>query len=167
MKLNQLAPARGSAHKSKRLGRGLGSGKGKTAGRGTKGYKARSGASLGGFEGGQTPIHMRLPKRGFSNARFRKKFAIINLGRLQQAVDDKKLDPSQPITREVLLASGLLRRASTPVRLLGKGTLKTALTLEAAAASAEAKKAFEAAGGKLKLTAPKASPPPKPKQEGA
>ncbi len=147
MKLNELRPLPGSFHKSKRLGRGAGSGKGKTAGRGVKGYKARSGAKLNGFEGGQTPIHMRLPKRGFSNARFRTRAAIVNTGRLQKAVDDKKINPAEAVTAAILAGAGLVRRVKTPVRILGQGQITAALNIEASYASASARKMIEAAGG--------------------
>ena len=147
-KLNELAPREGSTKGRMRVGRGPGSGKGKTAGRGVKGQKARTGVSIGGFEGGQMPLHMRLPKRGFNNI-FRKDFAEVNLWRIAQAIEAKKLDPKKPIDGEALVAAGVLRRVKDGVRLLGSGELKTKVELSVHSASASARKAVEAAGGKL------------------
>ena len=148
MKLNELSPREGSVKKRMRVGRGPGSGKGKTAGRGVKGQKARTGVSIAGFEGGQMPLHMRLPKRGF-NSLNRKDFAEVNLWRLAQAIEAGKLDGSKPIDAEVLIASGVIRRKKDGVRLLGTGTAPKGLNLTIYSASSGARKAIEDAGGKL------------------
>ena len=150
MQLNELRDNEGATQARKRVGRGIGSGLGKTAGRGHKGQKARSGVAIKGFEGGQMPIHMRLPKRGFNNP-LRLKFSEVNLERLQRAIDDGKLDAKSPIDANALIAAGLVRRARDGVRLLGRGELKAKINLEVAGASASAVKAVEAAGGSVKL----------------
>ncbi len=150
MQLNDLKDKAGAIKARKRVGRGIGSGSGKTAGRGVKGQKSRSGVAIKGFEGGQNPIHMRLPKRGFNNP-LRLKFTETNLGKLQEAVDAGKLDSAAPITAEVLVAAGVIRRARDGVRVLGNGELKAKLQLEVAGATASAVKAVEAAGGSLKM----------------
>ena len=147
MKLNELKDNEGANKSRMRVGRGIGSGKGKTAGRGVKGQKSRTGVAIKGFEGGQMPLHRRLPKRGFTNI-FALDLNEINLTVLQAAVDAGKLDAKAPITVETLVAAGLLRRADDGVRVLG-GTVKSALTLEVAGASAPAVAAVEAAGGKV------------------
>ena len=159
MKLDALADNPGARHKAKRLGRGIGSGKGKTSGRGVKGQKARTGVSLNGFEGGQLPIYRRLPKRGFKNP-FRKVYAPLNLGRLAAAIAAGKLDPDAPISEESLQAAGLVRRDANGagVRLLAKGTIGRAVTITVAGASAAAIAAVQAAGGSVTLTRP-AEPP--------
>ena len=123
-KLNDIRDNEGSTKNRMRVGRGPGSGKGKTAGRGVKGQKARSGVAIAGFEGGQMPLHMRLPKRGFNNI-FRKEFAEVNLWRIAQAIEAKKLDPKKPIDADALIAAGVVRRVKDGVRLLGTGELKT------------------------------------------
>ena len=151
-KLNELSPREGSTKGRMRVGRGPGSGKGKTAGRGVKGQKARSGVAVHGFEGGQMPLHMRMPKRGFNNP-FAKKLAEVNFWRLEQAIAAGKLDPKKPIDAEALIAAGVIRRKLDGVRLLGKGELKSKLTLTVYSASAAAAAAVEAAGGKLTTTA--------------
>lgn len=148
MKLNQLAPAPGSRHAKKRVGRGIGSGLGKTAGRGHKGQKSRSGVSVTTFEGGQMPIYMRLPKRGFKNP-FRKVYAIVNLDRLETAIEAGKLDPGQPIDVGALEAAGLVNKRLAGVRLLARGTVGRALTIHVDSASKAAVAAIEAAGGKV------------------
>src|SRR3977135_3327189 len=135
MKLNQLSDNPGARKLRLRVGRGIGSGKGKTSGRGGKGQTARSGVAINGFEGGQTPLHRRLPKRGFSNKMFQKDYKVVNLGRLQQALDAGKLSAEGAVDAKGLVAAGVLRRAGDGVRLLAKGTLKAALTIEAAGAS--------------------------------
>jgi large subunit ribosomal protein L15 len=150
MQLNELKDNDGATSARKRVGRGIGSGLGKTAGRGHKGQKARSGVAIKGFEGGQNPIHMRLPKRGFNNP-LRLKFTEVNLDRLQAAIDEGKLDAGKVIDAEALVAAGLVRRARDGVRLLGRGELKSKVTLELAGASASAVKVVEAAGGSVKL----------------
>jgi large subunit ribosomal protein L15 len=136
------------------VGRGIGSGKGKTAGRGGKGQTARSGVSIGGFEGGQMPLVRRLPKRGFNNI-FAKDCSVINLGRIQKAIDDKKLNASETITYAVLLKANLISKAKDGVRLLAMGELKTKVTFEVAGASASAIKAVEGKGGSVKVIEPK------------
>jgi large subunit ribosomal protein L15 len=150
MRLNELKDQDGATKAKKRLGRGVGSGLGKTSGRGVKGQKARSGVAIKGFEGGQMPLHRRLPKRGFNNI-FAKTYNELNLGRIQQAVDAGRLDGKKPITVETLKEAGLIRRAKDGVRLLGHGEIKTKLAFEVAGASASAVKAVEAAGGTVTL----------------
>lgn len=146
MKLNQISDNPGARKARMRVGRGEGSGKGKTCGHGTKGQKARSGVAIKGFEGGQMPIYRRLPKRGFTNI-FRTEKSIINLGLLQKFIDEKKIDASKPINAEVLEASRLIRSADLPLRLLGNGELKSKVTLEVNYATATAKAAVEKIGG--------------------
>ena len=153
MKLNEIRDNPGAHYRAKRVGRGIGSGKGKTSGRGGKGQTARTGVALNGFEGGQTPLHRRLPKRGFNNKIFQKDYKVVNLGRLQQALDAGKLKADGAIDGKALVAAGILRRAGDGVRLLGKGALKAALTIEVAGASKAAIAAVEAAGGKVVLPA--------------
>jgi len=150
MRLNELTDRPGATKAKKRLGRGPGSGLGKTSGRGVKGQKARSGVAIKGFEGGQMPLHRRLPKRGFSNI-FAKKYNELNLGRIQEAVDSGRLDGKKPITVEALKEAGLIRRAKDGVRLLGQGEIKGKLALEVTGASASAIKAVEAKGGTVTL----------------
>jgi large subunit ribosomal protein L15 len=152
-KLNEIRDNEGSHKGRMRVGRGPGSGKGKTSGRGVKGQKSRTGVSLLGFEGGQMPLYMRMPKRGFNNP-FALKFAEVNLWRLQAAVDAGKLDASKPIDAAALKAAGVIRRELDGVRLLGEGELKAKLDLSVYSATAGAAKAVEAAGGKLTQTRP-------------
>lgn len=156
-KLNELSPRPGSTKNRMRVGRGPGSGKGKTAGRGVKGQKARSGVAIAGFEGGQMPLHMRMPKRGFNNP-FAKEFAEVNLWRLEQAVAAGKLDAKKPIDGAALVAAGVVRRLKDGVRLLGKGELKAKLDLTVYSASASARAAVEKAGGKLTTTKKEEAP---------
>jgi large subunit ribosomal protein L15 len=153
MKLSDIADNAGSRKKRMRVGRGIGSGKGKTSGRGGKGQTARSGVRIKGFEGGQMPLHRRLPKRGFDNI-FRLDFAEINLDRLQQAVDAKLIDAGSVVNAESLVKSGVLRRAKDGVRLLGRGELKAKLNIEVHGASKSAVAAVEKAGGTVKILAP-------------
>jgi large subunit ribosomal protein L15 len=153
MKLSDLADNPGSSKKRMRVGRGIGSGKGKQAGRGGKGQTARSGVRIKGFEGGQMPLHRRLPKRGFNNI-FRLDYAEINLDRLQQAIDAKTLDASGTINAESLVKARVLRRAKDGVRLLGRGEITSKLTVEVHGASKSAIEAIEKAGGSVKLLAP-------------
>lgn len=153
MKLSDIADNAGSRKKRMRVGRGIGSGKGKTAGRGGKGQTARSGVRIKGFEGGQMPLHRRLPKRGFTNI-FKLDFAEINLDRLQEAVDAKLIDAKETITIESLVKAGVIRRAKAGLRLLGRGELKSKLTIEAHGASKPAIAAVEKAGGSVKVLAP-------------
>lgn len=157
MELNDLRDNPGARLKSKRLGRGIGSGKGKTSGKGVKGQKAREGVSLNGFEGGQLPIYRRLPKRGFYN-HFRKEYAPVNLDVLDAAIASGKIDGRQPITEAVLIASGLAANDKDGVRLLGNGSISRAVTITVSGASATARAAVEAAGGSVTTTvAPKAA----------
>ncbi len=150
MRLNEIRDKVGSRKARVRIGRGIGSGVGKTGGRGGKGQTARTGVAIGGFEGGQMPLHRRLPKRGFNKWR-RKDFNEINIGALQQAVDAKRLDASKPVDLASLVAAGLLRRPKDGLRLLGNGEIKAKLTLTVDHASATAKAAIEKAGGSIKL----------------
>ncbi|MCR9146577.1 MAG: 50S ribosomal protein L15 [Rhodobacteraceae bacterium] len=148
MKLNELRDNPGATKKRKRVGRGPGSGMGKTGGRGIKGQKSRSGVAIGGYEGGQMPLYQRLPKRGFNKPN-RKKFAVVNLGLIQKFVDGGKLDAGQTITEDALVASGLVRRKLDGVRVLAKGDLTIKLTLQVTGASKSAVEAVEKAGGSL------------------
>jgi large subunit ribosomal protein L15 len=147
-KLNELQDNAGAHKKRMRVGRGPGSGKGKTAGRGVKGQKSRSGVAIGGFEGGQMPLHMRMPKRGFNNP-FALKLAEVNLWRIQKALEAGKLDAKKAIDAEALIAAGVIRRALDGVRLLGHGEIKAKLDITVWSATASALKAVEAAGGKV------------------
>jgi len=155
MKLHELSGRAGSRKARKRIGRGIGSGKGKTGGRGGKGQTARSGVRIKGFEGGQVPLHRRLPKRGFRNTKFALKLNEINLGRLQEAIDAGKLDTALKIDAEALVKAGILRRAKDGVRLLGDGELKAKITLSVYGASKSAVAAVEKAGGTVEILAPK------------
>jgi large subunit ribosomal protein L15 len=150
MKLNELRDNEGSTHSKKRLGRGIGSGSGKTAGRGVKGQKARSGVAINGFEGGQMPLYRRLPKRGFRNI-FGKDFNVVSLARVQAAIDAKKLDAKKTVDAEALIAARIIRRAKDGVRLLSDGELKAKLTFDVAGASKAAIEKVEKAGGSVKL----------------
>jgi large subunit ribosomal protein L15 len=150
MKLNEIRDNPGARRGKKRHGRGIGSGLGKTSGRGVKGQKARTGVRIKGFEGGQMPLHRRLPKRGFKNI-FRKSFQIVNLGRIQAAIDAGRLDAKADVTGAALQAAGLVRHGDQPIRLLAKGELKVKLTIDVAGASASAVAAVEQAGGKVVL----------------
>jgi large subunit ribosomal protein L15 len=152
MKLNQIAGRPGSRHNSKRVGRGIGSGKGKTGGRGVKGQKSRTGVRIKGFEGGQMPIYRRLPKRGFNNI-FALELNEVNLGRVQAAIDKGKLDASKPVTAETLVAAGVINRALDGVRILGGGELKAKVAFEVHGASGSAAAAIEKLGGSVKKLA--------------
>ena len=156
MKLNDIRDNKGAHYRAKRVGRGIGSGKGKTSARGGKGQTARTGVALNGFEGGQTPLHRRLPKRGFNNKIFQKDFKVVNLGRLQQALDAGKL-----------VAAGVLRRPGDGIRLLAKGKLSAAITIEVAGASKAAIDAVEAAGGKVVVSGRAAAEAPEKKPKRA
>ena len=149
MKLHELKDNPGATHKRKRVGRGPGSGKGKTAGRGMKGQKSRSGVALGGFEGGQMPIYQRLPKRGFRNPG-RKRHPVVNLGKLQEFIDSGRIDASQTIDEAVLLSSGLVRRLHDGARVLAKGEITSKADIVVTGASKAAVAQVEAAGGTLK-----------------
>ena len=153
MRLNELADRQGACKKGRRLGRGIGSGRGKTAGRGHKGQKSRAGAAIKGFEGGQMPLYRRLPKRGFKNTRFCKNFETANLGRLQGAIDAGRIEAGAPITEGVLAEAGLVRGRGDGVRLLAKGRIESAVTIEVAGASRAAVAAVEAAGGSVTVRA--------------
>ena len=152
MKLNELRDNDGATKSRKRVGRGIGSGKGKTSGRGVKGQKSRSGVAIDGFEGGQMPIYRRLPKRGFKNI-FSKDYNVVSVGRLQQAVDAKKLDAKKTVDVAALKAAGVIRREKDGVRVLADGELKAKLTLEIAGASKSAIEKIEKAGGSVKVLA--------------
>jgi large subunit ribosomal protein L15 len=155
MKLNELRDNPGAAKKQKRVARGPGSGKGKTAGRGIKGQKSRSGVAINAYEGGQMPLYMRLPKRGFNKPN-RKEFAVVNLGLIQKFVDAGKLDASAAIDEAALVQSGLVRRKLDGVRVLAKGEVSASLNLTVTGASKAAVDAVEKAGGTLTVTAPQA-----------
>ncbi|MGM0584075.1 MAG: 50S ribosomal protein L15 [Pseudomonadota bacterium] len=153
MKLNELRDNPGASKRAKRVGRGPGSGLGKMGGRGMKGQRSRSGVAIKGFEGGQMPIYRRLPKRGFNNI-FGKEHVVVNLDNLAKFIEAGKLDASQPITEDALVACGLVRRKKDGVRLLGRGEVTQSLTIEVTGASKSAVAAVEAAGGSVKTTAP-------------
>jgi large subunit ribosomal protein L15 len=156
MKLNELRDNQGARHRKIRVGRGIGSGKGKTAGRGQKGQKSREGVSIAGFEGGQMPLHMRLPKRGFNNI-FAKDHAEVNLGAIQKAVDAGKLDGKGIIDHAALKAAGLARGGKDGVRLLGKGEFKAKASFKVAGVSKGAREAVEKAGGSVEVPAANAA----------
>lgn len=153
MKLNELRDNDGASRTKKRVARGPGSGKGKTAGRGIKGQSSRSGVALNGYEGGQMPLYRRLPKRGFTKPN-RLEFAVVNLGQLQSFVDEGRLDAKAEVTGEILVAAGVIRRKLDGVRVLAKGELTAALTLTVSGASKAAIEAIEKAGGKITVTRP-------------
>ena len=157
MNLNELRDNPGARLKSKRLGRGIGSGKGKTSGKGVKGQKARTGVSLNGFEGGQMPIYRRLPKRGFHNL-FRKEYSPVNLRTLEAAIAAGKLDAGQPIDENTLRDAGLVRGKLNGVRLLADGAISRAITITVSGASAAAIEAVQKAGGSVTTTVAKAEP---------
>ena len=163
MKLNDIRDNAGSRHRKMRVGRGIGSGKGKTSGRGQKGQKSRSGVTVKGFEGGQMPLHMRLPKRGFNNV-FGKDYAEVNLGMVQKFIDAKKLDAKGVIDHEALKAAGLARGGKDGVRLLGKGELTAKVSFKVAGASKGAVAAVEKAGGKVEVIA---APTPEAEKKAA
>ncbi len=152
MKLHELRDNDGALQKKKRVGRGVGSGKGKTAGRGMKGQKSRSGVAINGYEGGQMPLYQRLPKRGFNKPN-RKKFAVVNLGLIQKFVEAGKLDASAEISEDALVASGLVRRRLDGVRILAKGDISAKVKLSVTGASKSAIAEVEKAGGTLTVTA--------------
>ena len=156
MKLHELAGPPGARKTRKRIGRGIGSGVGKTGGRGGKGQTARSGVRIKGFEGGQMPLHRRLPKRGFTNTKFARKLNEINLGRVQEAIDAGRLDAAATIDAAALIKAGILRRAKDGVRLLGGGEIKAKVAFAVFGASKSAVAAVEQAGGTVEILAPKA-----------
>ena len=151
MKLNELKPNPGAKKSRTIVGRGIGSGKGKTSGSGQKGQKSRSGVAIKGFEGGQMPLYQRLPKIGFRNTAFATKIAEVNVGKIQEAIDAKKLDASKTIDEEALVKAGVVRRKKDGVKLLGKGELKAKATFKVTKASKSATEAVEKAGGKVEL----------------
>ncbi|MBU2483757.1 MAG: 50S ribosomal protein L15 [Alphaproteobacteria bacterium] len=153
MKLNEITDNEGATKNRKRVGRGIGSGSGKTGGRGVKGQKSRSGVAINGFEGGQMPIYRRLPKRGFTNI-FSTDFNVVSVGRIQAAVDAGKLDGKATVDAAALKAAGVIRRLKDGVRILADGDVKAKLTLEVAGASRTAIEKVEKAGGSIKLLAP-------------
>jgi large subunit ribosomal protein L15 len=153
MKLNEITDNEGALKSRKRVGRGIGSGTGKTGGRGVKGQKARSGVAINGFEGGQMPIYRRLPKRGFNNI-FKSDFVVVSLGRIQAAIDAKKLDGKKTVDAAALKAAGVIRREKDGVRILSDGEIKAKLTIEVMGASKPAVEKIEKAGGSVKLLAP-------------
>jgi large subunit ribosomal protein L15 len=155
MKLNELTDNPGASKDRIRVGRGIGSGKGKTGGRGVKGQKARTGVAIKGFEGGQMPLHRRLPKRGFHNP-FSTDYNEVNIGRIQQAVDAGKLDVQNPVTLDALIAAGVVAKPRDGVKILGQGEIKAKLSFEVAAASKGAIAAIQGAGGTIKLLAAEA-----------
>jgi len=157
MNLNDIRDNAGARHRRIRVGRGIGSGKGKTSGRGQKGQKSRSGVAVKGFEGGQMPLHMRLPKRGFTNAKFAKDYAEVNLGMVQKAIDAGKLDISGTVDHAVLKAAGLARGGKDGVRLLAKGELTAKVAFNVAGASKGAVAAVEKAGGSVTVPAKEAA----------
>ena len=150
MKLNDLRDNEGATHSKKRVGRGIGSGSGKTGGRGVKGQNSRSGVAVNGFEGGQMPLYRRLPKRGFNNI-FAKSFNTVSIGRVQTAIDAKKLDAKETVNAEALIKAGVIRRAKDGVRLLADGELKAKVTFDIAGASKAAIEKVEKAGGSVKV----------------
>ena len=155
-KLNELSDNEGATHRKKRVGRGPGSGKGKTGGRGIKGQKSRSGVAIKGYEGGQMPLYQRLPKRGFNNINA-KTYAVVNLGLIQKFIDAGKIDAKADLTEEALIASGLVRRAKDGIRVLAKGEITSKINLTVHGASKGAIEAIEKAGGSVTVTAkPKA-----------
>jgi len=156
MKLNELRDNPGATKPRKRIGRGPGSGTGKTGGRGMKGQNSRSGVAINGYEGGQMPLYQRLPKRGFNKPN-RKKYAVVNLGLIQKFVDAGKIDAGQPITEDVLVESGLVRRKRDGIRVLAKGDVSAKLTLQVTGASKSAVEAVERAGGQLTVTSAQAA----------
>jgi large subunit ribosomal protein L15 len=158
MRLHQLADRKGARKRRLRIGRGIGSGIGKTGGRGGKGQTARSGVRIKGFEGGQMPLHRRLPKRGFKNTSFARKLNEVNLGKIQAAIEAGKLDATGTIDAEALVKAGVLRRAKDGIRLLGSGELKSKVAFSVWRASKSAVAAVERAGGSVTILAPRPQP---------
>ena len=166
MKLNEISPKEGSMKERTRIGRGIGSGKGKTGGRGVKGQKSRTGVSLKGFEGGQMPLYQRMPKRGFNNP-FKKTYATLTLARLQEAIDAKKIDAKKEITEELLVSSKVIRRVKDGVKLLGTGEIKAKVNLKITGTTKPAQEAVEKAGGKVELIVKEVAPIKNSKAEKA
>jgi large subunit ribosomal protein L15 len=167
MKLNELRDNPGARKRKMRIGRGIGSGKGKTGGRGVKGQTSRTGVSLNGFEGGQMSIYRRLPKRGFNNYKFRTVYAVVNLGELQGAIDAGKLSPGGTIDEAALQGAGLADKLRDGVKLLAKGELTAKVDLSVTAASKAAAAAVEAAGGSLSVKKPQAETAPEAPEASA
>ena len=165
MKLNEIKPKEGSVKRKMRVGRGIGSGKGKTSGRGVKGQKARSGVAIKGFEGGQMPLYRRLPKMGFSNASFKLKFAELTLGRLQEAIDAKLVDAKKQIDEETLFKAGVVGRKKDGVKLLATGELTSKVDLKIAKASKGAQEAVKKAGGAVEFVEKIVAPVKRPVRE--
>ena len=165
MKLNEIRDNKGARKSRVRVGRGIGSGLGKTAGRGQKGQKSRSGVSVWGFEGGQMPLHMRIPKRGFNNI-FAKDYAEVNIGPIQKAIDAGKLDAKGTLDHDALKAAGLARGGKDGVRVLGKGELKAKLALKIAGVSKGAREAVEKAGGSIEIIERRNPAEPAPAKKG-
>ena len=157
-KLNELKPQAGSTKNRTRVGRGIGSGKGKTCGSGQKGQKSRSGVAINGFEGGQMPLYMRMPKSGFNNKRFATKLSELTLGRLQDAIDAKKIDAKKAIDEDALVAAGVVSKKQDGIKLLTKGELKTKVDLKITKASKSAQEAVEKAGGKIEFIVREVAP---------
>lgn len=151
MKLNELKPNKGAKKRKMRVGRGIGSGKGKTSGRGVKGQKARTGIAIKGFEGGQMPLHRRLPKMGFRNTDFARNLAELNLGALQAAIDAKQIDAKGQIDEDTLVKAGVVSRKKDGIKLLGNGQIKSKVSLKISGASKAAKEAVEKAGGSVEI----------------
>lgn len=164
MKLNEIAPQEGSNKKRMRVGRGIGSGKGKTSGKGVKGQKARSGVAIKGFEGGQMPLYRRMPKSGFTNAAFKTRLAELSLGKLQAAIDAKKIDAKKLIDEEALVAAGVITNKRDGIKLLASGELKTKVELKLTKASKAAAEAVEKAGGKIEFIVREVAPVVRKKQ---
>ncbi|MAI62377.1 MAG: 50S ribosomal protein L15 [Micavibrio sp. TMED27] len=158
MKLNELQPKTGSTKTKVRVGRGIGSGKGKTCGVGQKGQKSRSGVAIKGFEGGQMPIYMRMPKSGFNNKKFATVYTELSLGHLQAAIDDKKIDAKKAIDEDALVAAGVVRRKNDGVKLLANGELKSKVELKISKATKGATEAVEKAGGKVEIIVHEVAP---------
>lgn len=166
-KLNELKPQAGSTKNRTRVGRGIGSGKGKTCGSGQKGQKSRSGVAINGFEGGQMPLYMRMPKSGFNNKRFATKLSELTLGRLQQAIDAKLIDTKKAIDEDALVAAGVVSKKQDGIKLLTKGELKTKVELKITKATKSAQAAVEKAGGKIDLIVREVAPIKNGKAKGS
>lgn len=166
-KLNELKPQEGSTKNRTRVGRGIGSGKGKTCGSGQKGQKSRSGVAINGFEGGQMPLYMRMPKSGFNNKRFATKLSELTLGRLQEAIDSKKIDAKKAIDEDTLVAAGVVSKKQDGIKLLTKGELKTKVDLKITKATKTAQAAVEKAGGKIEFITREVAPIKNGKTKGS
>jgi len=164
MKLNELSPNNGSTKNRTRVGRGIGSGKGKTCGSGQKGQKSRSGVAINGFEGGQMPLYMRMPKSGFNNKKFTTNLTELTLGRLQEAIDAKLVDAKKTIDEDILVKAGVVGKKQDGIKLLTKGELKTKVDLKITKATKTAHAAVEKAGGKVELIVREVAPVVRKKQ---